>query len=359
MRTSSWSVLRPLLFLLVFGWIAPAQETITGVKRIVAVGDIHGGYDEFVAILRAAGIVDGSNQWTGGASHLVQTGDCLDRGAASRKVMDLLMTLEGQARKAKGRVHVLLGNHEAMNMYGDLRYTSAGEYAAFKGADSAEVRDRAFDILAEPAMKDDTAYRAKWDAEHPLGWAEHRQAFGPSGKYGKYLRERPAILRIDNTLFLHGGISQKYVTTPMAELNKKIRAELKDFGLLQGGVTTDELGPLWYRGLALDPEDGLAGLVEEIDKTFGVTRIVLGHTPTTGAVMPRFGGRVVLIDVGLSKGYNQSLACLLIEDGKAYALHRGTKLELPAGKDITAYLAEAAKLDPPGSNLRKAVEGGR
>ena len=42
----------------------------------------------------------------------------LDRGPDSRKVMDLLMRLEGEASKTGGRVHVLIGNHEAMNVYG-------------------------------------------------------------------------------------------------------------------------------------------------------------------------------------------------------------------------------------------------
>jgi hypothetical protein len=331
----------PLLF--AFALIASAQDSFTGVKRIVAVGDVHGGYDEFVTVLRAAGIIDASNQWAGGAAHLVQTGDWLDRGASSRKVMDLLMSLENQAKKAKGRVHALIGNHEAMNLYGDLRYVSAGEYEAFKTSESAELRDRAYNTLADSANKNDAAYKANWYEEHPLGWAEHRQAFSPSGKYGKFIRDRLAIVKINDAIFLHGGISKKYVSTSMSDLNKKIRAELKDFSLLKGGVTMDDAGPLWYRGLAGDPEEPLSSFVDELLSAFGVAHVVIGHTPTKGAVMPRFGARVILIDVGLSKGFNNSPACLLIEDGKLYAIHRGTKLDLPTGKDISAYLSEVAK----------------
>jgi hypothetical protein len=347
---------RAFLLLLLFVLAAPAQDSFTGVKRIVAVGDVHGGYDEFIAVLRAAGVIDASNKWSGGETHLVQTGDCLDRGAESRKVLDLLITLEGQARRAKGRVHALLGNHEAMNLYGDLRYVSAGEYEAFKTPQSAELRDRAYEELADPAKKNDAAYRSKWYEEHPLGWIEHRQAFGPSGKYGKFIRERPAIVKINDSMFLHGGISPKYTDTTIEEMNKRIRAELRDFKLLNGGLVTAEDGPLWYRGLATDSEDDLSPFVDQILKSFGVARIVIGHTPTAGAVMPRFGGRVALIDVGLSKAYNQSPACLILEEGKAFALHRGTRLELPSGTNLSGYLAAAAKLDPPGTNLRKFVE---
>ena len=83
-------------------------------ERIVAVGDVHGGYEEFTAVLRMAGVIDAANRWTGGKTHLVQTGDIPDRGPDSRKAFDLLMTLEREAKKAGGQVHALIGNHEAM-----------------------------------------------------------------------------------------------------------------------------------------------------------------------------------------------------------------------------------------------------
>src|SRR6185436_11794872 len=54
-------------------------------ERIVAVGDIHGAFDQFVAILRAAGLIDNRNRWSGKKAVLVQTGDILDRGPDSRK----------------------------------------------------------------------------------------------------------------------------------------------------------------------------------------------------------------------------------------------------------------------------------
>ena len=60
--------------------------------------------------------------WAAGRAHVVSLGDLLDRGADSRKVMDLLMRLQGEAAAAGGQLHVVLGNHEAMNLLGDLRY---------------------------------------------------------------------------------------------------------------------------------------------------------------------------------------------------------------------------------------------
>ena len=92
---------------------------------MVAVGDIHGAFDNFVAILRAAQVIDNRNRWIGGRTVLVQTGDILDRGPDSRKAIDLLRRLERDAQRAGGRVVSLLGNHELMRLISDWRYVSA------------------------------------------------------------------------------------------------------------------------------------------------------------------------------------------------------------------------------------------
>jgi hypothetical protein len=348
--------IRAIVWLLVGAALALGQTADVGVARIVAVGDIHGDFDTLVAVLRSAGVIDKSNKWSGGATHLVQTGDCVDRGADSRKVLELLFNLEKQAERAKGKVHLLLGNHEAMNIYGDLRYVSAGEYSSYRTGESGEIRDRAYEAFGDPARKADEGYRKTWNDEHPLGWVEHRQAFASNGKYGRVLLEHDAIAKVNDILFLHGGISPKYVTMPILDLNRKIRAELRDFRLLEGGVVLDEHGPLWDRGLAQDPEPQTAELVDAILAAYGVSHIVVGHTPTSGAVTPRFGGKVTLIDVGLSKVYNQSPACLIVEDGKFFALHRGTKIPLPEGPDVAGYLKKVAAADAAAVDLRKSMK---
>src|SRR5207248_1697127 len=119
------------------------QDVWTGVERIVAVGDVHGDYEQFTGVLASAGLIDGHGDWTGGKTHLVQNGDIVDRGPDSRAVMDLLMKLEKQAAAAGGAVHALIGNHEAMNVYGDLRYVSPGEFASYAHGPDAS-RDVSF-----------------------------------------------------------------------------------------------------------------------------------------------------------------------------------------------------------------------
>ena len=86
------------------------------IDRIVVVGDLHGAYDNFVMILKQTGLVDDLLQWKGGKTHLVQMGDILDRGDRARDIFDLLIRLEKDAKSAGGFVHVLIGNHEEMNL---------------------------------------------------------------------------------------------------------------------------------------------------------------------------------------------------------------------------------------------------
>jgi hypothetical protein len=362
-----WAVLLPFILFLWTGIALAAQDTWNGVERVVALGDVHGDYQQFVTLLRAAGVIDQHDAWTGGKTHLVQVGDVPDRGPESRRAMDLLMALEKQASKAGGYVHALIGNHEAMNLYGDLRYTTREEFAAFAKDDPRNAADLLYlrhieeQKKANPSgklPKFDKAYRQQWESQVPAGFFAHRYQFGPSGTYGKWIRGHNAIVKINDTLYLHGGLSPKYAKASMGEINEAVRAELEDFSKLAGGMVMDEEGPLWYRGLALDDEKSLETHVTALLAHHGAARIVVGHTVTEGAVIPRFEGRVLLIDAGMTQFYGARQACLVIEDGKPYALHRGNRFELPAnsGADFLRYLKQAAALDPPPSPLDAGIK---
>ena len=159
-----------------------------GVDRIVAIGDLHGDYENYLDALRAAGLVDRKGKWAGGKTHFVQTGDIPDRGPDTSKIIEHIRKLGKQAERKGGRVHNLIGNHEAMNVYGDLRYVHEGEYAALATRRSEALRDRYFDLYMQSLeanaperfaeLPED--FREKWNVRHPLGWVEHRQAWDPT-----------------------------------------------------------------------------------------------------------------------------------------------------------------------------------
>lgn len=336
------------------------QDVWSGVKRVVAVGDAHGDFEQFVAVLESAGLMDGSGNWTGGKAHLVQTGDIVDRGPDSRKIMDLLMRLEKQAAAAGGGVHALIGNHEAMNIYGDLRYTSPGEFAAFRPDDSGLPSESyEADRAAMTSRATPDGDRSHWTRTRPPGFDEQRAAFSPDGEYGRWIAGHNTAIKIDDTLFVHAGISPKYASWSLDEINRRVRDELHHLEKLHGGIVTDEQGPLWYRGLAKGDEKDLEPAVDAILENFGVKRIVIGHSYANAAITPRFGGKVILIDIGLSRIYDNTgkLGCLEIEKGTAYALHRGHRIELPrdGGPDLLRYLKQCAALDPQPSPLEPRI----
>lgn len=360
-RTLIPTLCAALLLALGLAPAARAEDVFEAPARVVAIGDVHGDYEQVVRVLTSAGLVDGKLKWAGGRTHLVQTGDRVDRGPDSRKVNDLFMRLEKEAKKAGGMVHPLTGNHEAMNMLGDLRYVSPKDFAAFETPDSMLRREELWkswrrELVRRGEAEPTEAQRGPFDKEHPLGFVEHAQAFSPKGQYGSWIVQQNAVIRVGDTLFLHGGISPKYADFSLRDLNERIRQELQEPDPKTALLAQDPEGPLWFRGLAQGDPLPLSAHVDAVLKKHGCKRIVVGHTVTEGLlVMPRFGGRVVAIDVGLSAVYGGPPAALILEEGRAFALHRGRRLPLPEGEggdSLLAYVREVAALEPDPSRLK-------
>jgi hypothetical protein len=376
-----------LLMLVTLG-AAAAQD-----RRIVAIGDVHGELTGFDTILRQTGIINDQHKWIGGGTILVQTGDVVDRGPKSRECLDLLMALERQARGQKGKVIAVLGNHEAMAMMGDLRYVSPEDYHGFATERSEKVREEAYqDYLdfvkshsnpAGDAAPVEQPSREKWMVEHPLGFFERRDAFSPQGVYGRWLREHDAVVQLGDGLFVHGGLNPALSFGEIQELDQEVHAELAAFDSIwqslskkkiiwrymrieealrqaesewaavqAGGKMAPELqndlqkflsfsmwlinspdGPLWYRGLALEPEETLRPGVEAMLVRRKSRDVVAGHTPQPkGEVNPRFGNRVFLIDTGMLKSFFGGQASALeIRSGRFTAYYADKKPQvLPA-----------------------------
>jgi hypothetical protein len=349
-----------------------AQYRWSDVDRVVAMSDPHGSYEAMVRTLASAGIVDAGQNWSGGESHLVITGDLMDRGADSRKIMDLVMQLEAQAPDSGGMVHLTLGNHEVMNLVGDLRYVSQGEYAAFAEDESSDERERWFQILLSTRRVqaegnvNETTLRAEFDRIRPPGFYGHRRAFSSAGKYGEWLMQKPLMVVINETAFVHGGMPPIVGELGLDRLNDELGAQvtgyvaalevLNEAGLIDpainfyehGGIAEgiltdasiapelqdaldavvslndavvhDSASPLWYRGSVgcsvLDEGDVIAASLEGV----GASRVVIGHTPTvTRQVLERLNGRIIEIDTGMFyAAYRGSGHALIIESGELF-----------------------------------------
>jgi hypothetical protein len=312
--------------------------------RIVAVGDIHGDHDAWLAIVRAAGLIDAKGRWAGGQTVLVQLGDVVDRGPDSLDTIHHLMKLQREAPRKGGRVIVLVGNHEAMNMIGDLRYVHPGEYKAYADRDSKARRDRVYEANREkievayrardPAMSPD-AIRAAWMKATPLGMLEHQAAWLPDGEIGKWVIANPAMVKLGDTLFVHGGVSEIYAALTIEQINRRVADALKMRDQRPTAIINDPVGPLWYRGMIIRGDDDEAtrapippgktvalGINDEISlvlQSYGVKRIVVGHTPSLQGIIAASNGRLWRADSAISRAYGGMPSYLEIVGDKVTA----------------------------------------
>jgi len=348
--------------------LAHAQSQFANVPRIVAIGDLEGAYEKYLDMLRTAGLIDEAGDWIGGRTHLVQLGDIPDRGPNSRAIMDHLMRIERQARRAGGRVHALIGNHEAMNVEGDLRYVHPGEYAAFATPNSERLRAQYYErsvayLRQNPPASGvptfDAAWRAQWESEHPLGYVEHRQAWAANGAYGRWIAGHNAVVRINDTLFLHGGLGPSFARATRDTMNRAVQGALR--GRPRAGfadILTNQDGPLWYRGLARNDEAAEAAHLDALLAAHGVRRIVIGHTKLAPLVVPRFGGRVLVADIAAPRDHPDPHAFVVIEGDAAYAVHRGHRVAITAASSDQrcAYYAAIAAIDPSTSPVAQLAQ---
>jgi hypothetical protein len=309
------------------------------------------------------------------------------------------MRLEDEAKRAGGRVEVLLGNHEAMNLLHEFRDVSPSAYAAFGDARSEQRRQRAFEDYARLVKRratpgDAAPNREEWMASHPAGFVEYVEAIGPRGKYGRWLRSRKVVIAEGGTAFMHAGIrpdlpgtfddinriALKDITTwddtkammmraqlvpPFCTLPEAVEAAINELkrisaalqaqahpgdhvsrefvealqALLAVGQSSlfEPEGPLWFRGYATWPENAETAdtQVAPLLARFGVERFVTGHTPSQGRIIPRFNNRLILIDTGMLTTFFKG--------------GRPSALELTGGKITAIYPDSRTPIVPPGA----------
>ena len=331
-----------------------SQWRFTTPEQIISVGDIHGDFNAFVSIMKKANLIDSDNDWIGGKKHFVNTGDFLDRGPDSRKVMDLFMKIEQQAAKVGGKIHVLLGNHEAMVLTGDRRYVAKKEYATYINEDLVSDRQKAYrSYLSIYGLDDNQQSQNKFNSLHPPGFLGLHAEFKDSGYYGKWLKDKPFMIIINQKVFTHGGLSKTVGELGLEGINDKLNREMNDYAklwykfiedgfflhsfqrnellaisnaLIKGRIKKDRFtnkrfikkvkrflkltdsvvskpeSPLWYRGTALCHQFSEEPMVNKVLKQLNASSAYLGHNVTNSReVESRFNARVFLQDTGMFK----------------------------------------------------------
>lgn len=264
-----------------------ARFSFRGVDSMAVISDIHGEFGKYIKLLKRQGIIDSGNNWNFGKGHLIVLGDCFDRGDQVTELLWHVFGLEKQAEKEGGMVHYVLGNHEVMVLGEDLRYMN-------------EKYRKVEEIIG-------IRYQDLYSSETVLG---------------KWLRNKPIIITINNILFVHGGISTEIIRKKLdiEEINhlfyqmQVIRQVESERDMRNLVFLNEELGPIWYRGYF---EEG-AFNEEKADSVLSYTgkdHIIVGHT-TASDFQPLYGKKILGIDAGL--GDEKPGAMLIIKDGIFY-----------------------------------------
>lgn len=392
-------------------WIALAPPLRA--QRVVAVGDIHGAIDAFESILRAADLIDATGQWSGGEATFVQTGDLTDRGEHVRAVLDRMMALEAQAEAAGGRVVALLGNHEINNLVGYFG-PEASPPASF-GPIVSHFADDGSEKRRRKAYSSWSAWRRRYPqcagegsrkaflGAHPPGAIEYMEALSPDGRYGAWLRQRQVVAQIDDTIFLHGGLSpdppEDFPTDTLDAINRQIALEIERFDEDKAWLVEQQIvlpfsylgemfcavrseaaalsveqqpgtaarrerleaiyerlplpqtwlsfhgeGPIWFRGWARWSDEEGPDRIARVAEAYGARRFVAGHTPHAGEIQSRFDNQVFLIDTGMVFGPAAGArpAALEFVGDRARALYEDSTATFtgPEAEDETAETVE-------------------
>ncbi|WP_018624300.1 metallophosphoesterase [Kangiella aquimarina] len=354
-HTKSIVIKTLLIFTLIFSGLLNANPVQS---KTVVLTDVHGDYVSLISLLKATNVINDELEWSGNTATLISLGDNLDRGAESRKVIDLFMRLEDEAANSGGNVIVLLGNHEIMNIIADLRYVSDQEFLAFKPEESASYRESVYqDYLNYSNLEHSSESLKSFNRLYPPGYFGLVEAYSHSGKYGKWLLEKDTVKVFQDRLYLHAGISEELLDLGFSEqqINRQIRQTVKSYSelyhefielglfkhyfnkrerievleaLLAGQIKQDRFtkrsilkkaeefielsqsllittkGPVWYRGNIYCHEYMESHTIEKALKHFGVKQVLVGHTPDDSRVArSRFDGKLILLDTGMLQAY--------------------------------------------------------
>lgn len=248
---------------------------------LYAVSDVHGGYDRLVTLLAANQVIERvpdappSVRWSAGDAVLVVTGDMIDKGPNGLAVLDMLRALAADAPRARGRVIVTLGNHEA-------------EFFADPGNDKADGSDGV-------------------DAELKAHGIDPRDLASGKDPRGAWLRTLPLAARVGAWFFAHAADTHG---RSIADLERAFRAALDahpaydDAEIIGDGSILESRD--WY---------GDAGTATRYAAALSAKHIVMGHDPKAlgarGQIAVAENGALLRIDCGMSPDVDDSHGMLL------------------------------------------------
>ncbi len=332
---------------------------------VVAIPDVHGDVGALHRSLMAQGIVNESGEWIGGNKVVELAGDYIDRAPESLQVMDYLMRLSKDAETFGGKVHLLIGNHEAFmlaSLIGGEGRWKDGQIGRYTDHSGMWMKYGGEQIMTEFNQK----YGTNFD-QHSVN--EFMDAMRQTSYYD-FLKSLDVMSQVDDGLYLHAGLNLKWTRIMVGDANTisaympfltqeqalyissipagpdrinqmwkyaiSLAENHNDFSLFNalaesgrsrsadgmtgprhGGLLWMDFSEMQPLDMTLGPTGNPDGMTEQeyyeiatTLKSLGINTLVVGHTYAENIQFShgfaRYGISVVGLDVAQSKGYDHS-----------------------------------------------------
>lgn len=283
------------------------DQTVSPRQRVVVIGDIHADIEVARRAFQLAGAIDEQDDWIGGGLVVVQMGDIIGRSYEDREVLDFILELRQKAELGGGRVHVLIGNHEVFGARLELRWVADEAYPAFADLQGIDVSDPRLVHLPE--------YQRARGA-----------ALMPGGYYAKKLAEFPAVLKLGETIFVHGGVTPHWASYGIDRINEEVSrwlagqtAEPSSTLGMDPGNFDDSV--MMSRHFSEDVGEDDCLMLGESLQMLEAKRMVVAHS-VQESITARCDERVWAVDVGMSRYYGGELQVLEIIDDSVLLIKR-------------------------------------
>lgn len=277
---------------LLLGCAASAQPL--GKNRVVAIGDIHADIGALHKALEAAGATNARGDWIGGALTVVQLGDLIGRSDDERQVLDFIFEIQRKAARAGGAVHALIGNHEVFGGRVDNQAVGRSPFAAYEGIPGLQL--------------DDPRLRGLFPNERARG-----AALMAGGPYAKRLSAFPAVLKLGDTVFVHGGVVPRWARYGLDRINREVSQWLQGLAPEPDSARGVDDGDrvMWTRQFSSNVDEEDCEVLAESLRILGARRMIVAHT-VLPEITARCDDRIWAIDVGMSRAYGGPIQVLEI-----------------------------------------------
>jgi hypothetical protein len=267
-----------------------------GANRVVAIGDLHADIGATRKAFQAAGATNARDEWIGGAMTVVQLGDLIGRSDDERQVLDFVLELQRKAAKAGGTLHALIGNHEVMGGRVDNQAVGPNPFPAYENV--------------EGLHRDDPRLRVLPPHERARG-----AALMPGGPYARKLAAFPTVVKIRETVFVHGGVVPRWASYGIDRINREVSDWLAGRAPEPDSAAGVDDGDrvMWTRQFSSSVDAADCALLGESLRILRARRMIVAHT-VQPEITPRCDGRVWAVDVGMSRAYGGPIQVLEIVD---------------------------------------------